>query len=149
MEYTTSSGMIAMPAHYALVPQEEMVYLEGGALFDFDINITKEQVVQFGINVLVNGLMFLGGTFFVSGVSMIKNAYVGNTVTTGNNLMKDFFSSLDGSQWAFMGVASVLAAAYGVNLATYYYTTLVDPLIKAIQETVDTISAAAAAPAAA
>lgn len=56
MEYTTSSGALAMPAHYALVPQEEMVYLDGGALF----NITQEQVIQFGVNVLVNGLMFLG-----------------------------------------------------------------------------------------
>ena len=57
MEYTTSSGALAMPAHYALVPQEEMVYLDGGALF----NITQEQVIQFGVNVLGNGLMFLGG----------------------------------------------------------------------------------------
>ena len=65
MEYTTSSGALAMPAHYALVPQEEMVYLDGGALF----NITQEQVIQFGVNVLVNGLMFLGGAFFSAGAA--------------------------------------------------------------------------------
>ena len=52
MEYTTSSGALAMPAHYALVPQEEMVYLDGGALF----NITQEQVIQFGVTGLLGGL---------------------------------------------------------------------------------------------
>src|SRR5699024_4939781 len=34
MEYTSAPGALAMPAHYVLVPQEEMVYLDGGALFN-------------------------------------------------------------------------------------------------------------------
>ena len=79
MEYTTSSGAIAMPAHYALVPQDEMVYLEGGALFD----ISKEQVLQFGVNVVVNGLTLFGGILFSSGVSMLACALIGTTSTTG------------------------------------------------------------------
>ena len=130
MEYATSSGVIAMPAHYALVPQEEMVYLDGGALF----SITQEQLIQFGVNVLVNGLMFIGGSFFTAGVSMVANAFVGTTTTTGNKLMKDFFSSLNGSQWAFLGVASLLGGIYGLSMASYYYTALIDPLIKAFQD---------------
>ena len=89
MEYTTASGALAMPAHYALVPQEEMVYLDGGALF----NITTEQVIQFGVNVVVNGLMFLGGAFFSAGVAMVTNAFVGTTLKSGGKIMKDFFGS--------------------------------------------------------
>lgn len=130
MEYTTSTGMIEMPAHYALVPQEEMVYLDGGALF----NITQEQIIQFGVNVLVNGLMFIGGSFFAAGVSMVTNAFVGTTPTTGGKIMKDFFSSLNGAQWGFLAVASVLGGFYGLSMAAYYYTSLIDPLIKAFQE---------------
>lgn len=145
MEYTTSSGVIAMPAHYALVPQEEMVYLEGGAILD--INITKEQVIQFGVNVLVNGLLFLGGTFFASGVSLVKNAYVGNTTTTGNNIMGDFFSSLSGGQWALLAVGGVLGGIYAANMAVYYYTTLIDPIVKAVQDAVANSNATTAQPA--
>ena len=130
MEYTTSSGMIAMPAHYALVPQEEMVYLEGGALF----NITQEQVIQFGINVLVNGLMFIGGTFFTAGVSMVGNTFLGTTATSGGKIMKDFFSSLNRSQWGFLAIASVLGGLYGLTMAAYYYNSLIDPLVKAFQD---------------
>lgn len=141
MEYTTSSGMIAMPAHYALVPQEEMVYLEGGALF----NITQEQVIQFGVNVLVNGLMFLGGSFFSAGVSMLAYAYVGTTATSGNRIMKDFFSSLNGSQWVVLGITGLLGGFYGLSMASYYYTALVDPLIKAFRDTFAAIEAEAAA----
>ena len=44
MEYTTSSGALAMPAHYALVPQEEMVYLDGGALFKIGRASCRERV---------------------------------------------------------------------------------------------------------
>ena len=123
MEYTTSSGALAMPAHYALVPQEEMVYLDGGALF----NITQEQVIQFGVNVLVNGLMFLGGAFFTAGVGMVANK-------SGGKIMKDFFSSLNGSQWVVLGITGLLGGFYGLSLASYYYMQLVDPLIKAFQD---------------
>ena len=129
MEYTTSSGVLAMPAHYALVPQEEMVYLEGGAF-----SITPEQVIQFGVNVVVNGLMFLGGTFFAAGVSMLGNAFVGTTLKTGGRVMKDFFSSLNSAQWVMLGVTGLLGGMYGLSLASYYYTQLVDPLVKAFQE---------------
>ncbi len=130
MEYTTASGALAMPAHYALVPQEEMVYLDGGALF----NITTEQVIQFGVNVVVNGLMFLGGAFFSAGVAMVTNAFVGTTLKSGGKIMKDFFSSLNGSQWAILGITGLLGGFYGLSLASYYYMQLVDPLIKAFQD---------------
>ena len=130
MEYTTASGALAMPAHYALVPQEEMVYLDGGALF----NITTEQVIQFGVNVVVNGLMFLGGAFFSAGVAMVTNAFVGTTLKSGGKIMKDFFSSLNGSQWAILGVTGLLGGFYGLSLASYYYVQLIDPLVKAFQD---------------
>ena len=130
MEYTTASGALAMPAHYALVPQEEMVYLDGGALF----NITTEQVIQFGVNVVVNGLMFLGGAFFSAGVSMLTNAFVGTTLKSGGKIMKDFFSSLNGHQWVMLGVTGLLGGLYGLSMASYYYMQLVDPLVKAFQD---------------
>lgn len=145
MEYTIATGMIDMPAHYALVPQEEMVYLDGGALF----NITQEQIVQFGVNVLVNGLMFIGGSFFTAGVSMLTNAFVGTTPTTGGKIMKDFFSSLNGAQWGFLAVATVLGGLYGANMVAYYYNTLIDPLIKAVQGSFVTPAEAQPAPVAA
>lgn len=137
MEYTTASGALAMPAHYALVPQEEMVYLDGGALF----NITTEQVIQFGVNVVVNGLMFLSGAFFSAGVAMVTNAFVGTTLKSGGKIMKDFFSSLNGSQWAILGVTGLLGGFYGLSLASYYYVQLIDPLVKAFQDAFGTPAA--------
>ena len=140
MEYTTSSGAIAMPAHYALVPQEEMVYLEGGTLFDF----TKEQVIQFGVNVLVNGLTLFGSAFFSAGVSTLAYALIGTTPTTGRKLLNDFFSSLNPAQWGAFGFAAALGTAYGVSRAVYYYNALIDPLVKAVQQAyADTMAAAA------
>ena len=130
MEYTTSSGVIAMPAHYALVPQEEMVYLDGGALF----NITQEQLIQFGVNVLVNGFMVLSGAFFSAGVGMLANAFVGTTLKSGVRIMKDFFSSLNGAQWGALAIVGVMGGFYGVSMLSYYYMALVDPLIKVFQE---------------
>ena len=109
MEYTTSSGVLAMPAHYALVPQEEMVYLEGGAF-----SITPEQVIQC---IKDSGLRGRGGGGFPTG-----------------RVMKDFFSSLNSAQWVMLGVTGLLGGMYGLSLASYYYTQLVDPLVKAFQE---------------
>ena len=129
MEYTTSSGALAMPAHYALVPQEEMVYLDGGALF----NITQEQVIQFGVNVWSTPDV-PGGAFFTAGVGMVANAFVGTTIKSGGKIMKDFFSSLNGSQWVVLGITGLLGGFYGLSLASYYYMQLVDPLIKAFQD---------------
>lgn len=133
-----------MPAQYALIPQEELVYLDGGA-------ITQEQVIQFGVNVLVNGLMFLGGSFFAAGVTMVFNAYDGVTITSGNKVMGDFFSSLDGGQWIFLGVATMLAGVYAAVQASSYYNGLIKPIIDAVQQAYDQTMAeqAAALPAAA
>lgn len=142
MEYITSSGAIALPAHCALIPQEEMVYLEGGALF----NITQEQIIQFGVNVVVNGLNILGGTFFSAGVSMLAYALIGTTPTSGRKLLNDFFSSLNPSQWVAFGFATALGAAYGVGRAVYYYNTLIDPLVKAVQNAYEQTMASAAEP---
>lgn len=143
MEYITSSGTIAMPAHYALVPQEEMVYLEGGALFD----ISKEQILQFGVNVVVNGLTFIGGVCFSAGVSMLAYALIGTTTTSGRKLLNDFFSSLNPYQWVAFGVAATLGTAYGVAQAVYYYNALIDPLVKAFQQAYADAAAGTAQPA--
>lgn len=130
MEYTTATGMMDMPAHYALISEEEMVYLDGGAF----PSISQEQLIQFGVNVLVNGLMFISGSFFTAGVAMLSNAFVGTTITTGGKIMKDFFSSLNAKQWGFLAVAGIMGGFYGLSMAAYYYTSLIDPLIKAFQE---------------
>ena len=121
MEYTVSAGAVCMPAHYALVPQEEMIYLDGG-------------ITQFGVNVLVNGFMVLSGAFFSAGVGMLANAFVGTTLKSGVRIMKDFFSSLNGAQWGALAIVGVMGGFYGVSMLSYYYMALVDPLIKVFQE---------------
>ena len=126
MEYTVSAGAVCMPAHYALVPQEEMIYLDGG--------ITQQDVIQFGVNVLVNGFMVLSGAFFSAGVGMLANAFVGTTLKSGVRIMKDFFSSLNGAQWGALAIVGVMGGFYGVSMLSYYYMALVDPLIKVFQE---------------
>jgi len=57
--------------------------------------------------------------------------------------MKDFFSSLNGSQWAILGVTGLLGGFYGLSLASYYYVQLIDPLVKAFQDAFGTPAAQA------
>ena len=64
---------------------------------------------------------------------MVANAFVGTTIKSGGKIMKDFFSSLNGSQWVMLGITGLLGGFYGLSLASYYYMQLVDPLIKAFR----------------
>lgn len=56
MEFTDLKPM-QLPASYAVLSEDEMVYIEGGA---FELNITKEQVVDFATNVVINSIRMLG-----------------------------------------------------------------------------------------
>ena len=103
--------------------------------------VDTNNVPLIGVNVVVNGLMFLGGAFFSAGVAMVTNAFVGTTLKSGGKIMKDFFSSLNGSQWAILGVTGLLGGFYGLSLASYYYVQLIDPLVKAFQDAFSTPAA--------
>ena len=70
MEYTNLNS-VRLPACYVAISEEEMTYIEGGALTD---NITPEQVMQFGLNVVVNTLRLLGRAAVSSAYEGIKNA---------------------------------------------------------------------------
>ena len=62
---------LQLPAGYSVLSAEEMTYTEGGAL---SINITPEQVMTFGMNVVVNLVGVMGRYAFQSAVSGMQNA---------------------------------------------------------------------------
>ena len=62
---------LQLPAGYSVLSAEEMTYTEGGAL---SINITPEQVMTFGMNVVVNLAGVMGRYAFQSAVSGMQNA---------------------------------------------------------------------------
>ena len=62
---------LQLPAGYSVLSAEEMTYTEGGAL---SINITREQVMTFGMNVVVNLAGVMGRYAFQSAVSGMQNA---------------------------------------------------------------------------
>lgn len=56
MELTYQSPML-MPAAYAVIPEDEMTYIEGGAAVAMP---ATEQVVGFALNVVINSIRMLG-----------------------------------------------------------------------------------------
>lgn len=64
MDHTSQSAML-MPASYAVLSEEEMTYLDGGA--DYTFNVGKytvtfhpEVLAQYAMNVVVNSFVMLG-----------------------------------------------------------------------------------------
>ena len=82
MDHTYQSTML-MPASYAVLSEEEMTYLDGGA--DYNFNVGKytvtfhpEVLVTYAMNVVVNGVYMLSQGSF---------QYFINTFKEGTTLM--------------------------------------------------------------
>lgn len=56
MEFTYSNPM-QLPASYAVLSEDEMVYIGGGA---FDLGISQQDVLNFSVNVGINLMRMLG-----------------------------------------------------------------------------------------
>ena len=98
---------IMMPASYNVLSCEEMTYTEGGAL---SINITPEQVMNFGVTVTINLLGMMGRYAFQSAVSGMQNA------------MNDGLSVGDavGHYWGKLNTWSKVASIGLAGLGGYY-----------------------------
>ena len=68
MDHTYQSTML-MPASYAVLSEEEMTYLDGGADYsfnvgDYTVTLHPEVLVTYAMNVVVNGVYMLSqGSF--------------------------------------------------------------------------------------
>ena len=95
MDHTYQSTML-MPASYAVLSEEEMTYLDGGA--DYNFNVGKytvtfhpEVLVTYAMNVVVNGVYMLSQGSFQYFINTFKegDAFFAGTViglTYGKNL---------------------------------------------------------------
>ena len=68
MDHKYQSTML-LPASYAVLSEEEMTYVDGGA---FKINITPQQVGNIALNITVNALMLLGKGAFEQGLTIVQ-----------------------------------------------------------------------------
>lgn len=79
MEYTCQNPM-RFPAAYAVVAEEEMVYIEGGAFtfnvgkYQVTVNIDQQQVLAFCTNIVVNYIRLLGQAAFTNAVNGLQAA---------------------------------------------------------------------------
>ena len=80
MDHTYQSTML-MPASYAVLSEEEMTYLDGGA--DYNFNVGKytvtfhpEVLVTYAMNVVVNGVYMLSQGSFQYFINTFYNDYV-------------------------------------------------------------------------
>ena len=88
MEFTYQSTM-QLPASYAVLSEDEMVYTVGGA---FELNIDRAAVAQFVTNVISNSIRLAGQYTFqmaFDGLTNMRNIYNGTdtqteTATTAN-----------------------------------------------------------------
>lgn len=68
MELTYQSAMV-MPASYAILTEEEMIYTEGG------VSEMQAAVLNFGINLVVNSVRMLGRGAFTSATNGLKEMH--------------------------------------------------------------------------
>ena len=69
MELTYQSQML-MPASYAVLSEEEMTYIEGGALTEL-----QASALNFGINVVVNSVRMLGRGALTSAMNGLQEMH--------------------------------------------------------------------------
>ena len=98
---------LQLPAGYSVLSAEEMTYTEGGAL---SINITPEQVMTFGMNVVVNLVGVMGRYAFQSAVSGMQNA-LNDGLSVGDAV---------GHYWGKLNTLSRVASIGLAGLGCYY-----------------------------
>lgn len=87
MDHTYQSTML-MPASYAVLSEEEMTYLDGGAEYSFDIGkytvtIHPEVLATYAMNVVVNGVYMLSQGSFQYIVNTFKDGLCDGLSLTG------------------------------------------------------------------
>ena len=87
MDHTYQSTML-MPASYAVLSEEEMTYLDGGA--DYNFNVGKytvtfhpEVLVTYAMNVVVNGVYMLSQGSFQYFINTFKEGLSDGLSLTG------------------------------------------------------------------
>lgn len=117
----TYSNNIVMPAQCVLIPQEEMVYLEGGAW----MSITKQDVINFGINLAHNAAMVIGSMSLSAGTKALTNAIkTAGSFSGGMAGIWGTISGFNGWQVAAM-VGCGACATYYVAIQTIQIVALV------------------------
>ncbi len=79
MEFTYQSPM-QLPASYAVLSEDEMVYIAGGA---FELNISADDVATFTTNVVVNLIRLMGQAAITNTLAGIQNMRNDGLTTAG------------------------------------------------------------------
>ena len=107
----TYQSSITMPARFAPVSREEMTYLDGGAWFSF----TRQDVINFGINLVNNAALVLGSFSLSMGVKALTTAVkTTGSLAGGLGQVAATVAGFNGWQIAAMAVCGVCAAYYAV-----------------------------------
>ncbi len=125
MEHTYQSTLL-MPASYAVLAEDEMTYIEGGA---FTLNITTEQVASFAANVVINALGMMGSAFVTYGYSTIKEGML-NGLTVGQTI---------DHTWSRMNTWSRIAMVGLAGLGGYYVYGQVVGVVRSVKNLVDAV----------
>lgn len=122
MEYQNQANL-HLPCAYAVLSEEEMTYIEGGA---FSINITQEQVAVLATNLVINTILVLGQGAL---------NYVSTTFQNGSANGLSFFGTID-HQLGKMNTWSKIAAAGMLAVGGYYAYTQVVGMVRNVVEIV-------------
>ena len=122
---------LQLPAGYSVLSAEEMTYTEGGA---FSINITPEQVLTFGMNVVVNLAVVTGRYAFQSAVSGMQNA-LNDGLSVGDAVGHYWGKLSTWSKVASIGLAG-LGCFYGYLQARNAYLSIKN-LVLAFKNSID------------
>lgn len=79
MEFT-QQGLMQLPASYAVLSEDEMIYIEGGAL---EFNISQQDIANFAANVGINLILMFGRTAFANTVAGIQDMRNDGLTTMG------------------------------------------------------------------
>ena len=87
MDHTYQSTML-MPASYAVLSEEEMTYLDGGADYsfnvgDYTVTLHPEVLVTYAMNVVVNGVYMLSQGSFQYFINTFKEGLSDGLSLTG------------------------------------------------------------------
>lgn len=124
----TYQSTITMPACFAPVSQEEMAYLDGGAWFSF----TRQDVINFGINLINNSALLLGSFSLSMGVKALTTAVKSTgSLAGGLGQIAATVAGFNGWQVAAMAVCGVCA--------TYYAVVQISQMIALVGAVVDTV----------
>lgn len=119
MEFTDLKPM-QLPASYAVLSEDEMVYIEGGA---FELNITKEQVINFSTNVVVNSIRLLGQAAVGAAIAGMISMH--NDGLTVEGSLRHYWDGQSNLGKAMTFVAAGFAGVYAyLSVARFFNTVL-------------------------